>query len=65
MNYTKEENSVQDDLMGLLRDGVRQNSEGALFLPPRQREFVWPVSKRIKLIDSVLQGMPIGAVFIG
>jgi hypothetical protein len=62
VNYTNEENSIQD-LMGLLRDGVKP-SIGALFLPLRQREFVWPVNKRVKLIDSVLQGMPIGAVFI-
>jgi hypothetical protein len=36
----------------------------ALILPKRQREFVWSKAKRMKLIDSVLQGMPVGSAFV-
>src|SRR3990170_3008801 len=37
---------------------------GEIVLPAIQRNFVWPVSKIEKLLDSVMRGYPIGIVFL-
>ena len=38
-------------------------SQGQLQIPRFQREFVWPVSKTRKLLDSMFKEYPIGTFF--
>ena len=43
-------------------EGLEDN-ENELFVPDYQRDFIWPVKKQSKLIESLLIGLPIPYIF--
>jgi len=64
MEYNNGDKTVES-LVELLHDGAGIKScETDLALPPRQREFVWEVTRRMLLIDSILRGIPVGGTVV-
>ena len=47
-----------------LRDLVREFNTGAILLPQFQRDYVWRPNKIRNLLDSLLNGFPIGGFYI-
>jgi Protein of unknown function DUF262 len=47
-----------------LSDLVAQVIKGELLVPRLQREFVWTGEQRLKLFDSVLEGVPFGSIMV-
>jgi uncharacterized protein DUF262 len=43
---------------------LRCIKDGRIVLPSIQRDFIWPVKRIYRLLDSVLQGYPIGIVLL-
>lgn len=43
---------------------VKRLRNGDIVLPPFQRDFVWPVTQASQLIESLLLGLPIPAIFL-
>lgn len=49
----------------MLVDGiVRRLDEGAIFIPPFQRKFVWSITQASRFIESLLLGLPVPGVFL-
>src|SRR5687767_8039500 len=47
-----------------LIDLVRKFDSGVIELPLMQRDYVWPPSKVVDLLDSLYKGWPIGVFYI-
>lgn len=47
-----------------LRTVLAQIAQGELLIPDFQRPFVWKESQRLQLLDSIAQGLPIGAILV-
>jgi len=57
LRYTSEPDTIQDV--------IRKNADGALNLEPGfQRYSVWTLRDRKKLIDSIIRGYPLPAIFV-
>lgn len=44
----------------VVEHGVSLNRRGKLIIPPFQRELVWTVDQKIKFVESLVLGFPIG-----
>ena len=43
---------------------MREFNDGTIQLPPFQRPYVWKIRKTLNLLDSLLRGYPIGAIYL-
>lgn len=47
-----------------LQQVIESIANGELLFPAFQRPFVWRDSQRLRLLDSILKGLPIGSMLI-
>lgn len=45
-------------------DLIKDVENGVIKIPNFQREFIWPMKKTIKLLDSISKGYPVGSFLI-
>ena len=43
---------------------VKRMHEGAIYVPPFQREFVWDIKDASRFIESLLLGLPVPSIFL-
>jgi len=43
---------------------VRRMQDGAIYVPPFQREFVWDIKDASRFIESLLLGLPVPSIFL-